>query len=284
MKLRFIAYLLAVAVINPCPSLASNLLQDGYYWTGTSREMIEIQNNRIIVSDPPERSLPTSEPQPINDRIFFYDDRYWCRSDIAPYNARLEGYETVKCTEKGWVSVKAKQPKYCEPSAYQDFFVNFVRGYDDQKNEMRSTYTGSEVKIASYEQPDRVFFSINKKLYQAFRLRLNQGWIYVDRTNRSFIDQEQTLNNQPNRVRLRLDVSFPDKPLITRLKAREFVQLAFREISDRKFRVNYYAATYRNVEGAAWVEADEQSAAGAYVFEHHNGCWYLTQDLRISER
>lgn len=132
MKLRFIAYLLAVAVINPCPSLASNLLQDGYYWTGTSGEMLEIQHDRIIVRD---RSLPISELQPINDGVFFYDDRYWCRSDIAPYNARLEGDETVECTAKGWVSVKAKQPKYCEPSAYRDFFVNFVRGYDDQKNE-----------------------------------------------------------------------------------------------------------------------------------------------------
>ena len=284
MKLRFIASLLAIAVISPRPSLASNLLQDGYYWTGTSGEMIEIQNDRIIVTDPPERSLPTSQPQPIDDGIFFYNDRYWCRSDIAPYNARLEDYETVKCTAKGWLSVKAKQPKYCEPSAYQDFFVNFVRGYDDQKNEMRSTYTWSEVKIASYEQPDRVFFSINKKLYQAFRLGIDQGWIYVDRMNRSFIDQNQTLNKQPNRVRLRLDVPFPDEPFITRFKARKFVRLAFREVSDRRFRVDYHAATYRNLEGAAWVETDEQSAAGAYVFEHHNGCWYLTQDLRILER
>ncbi|BAY53928.1 hypothetical protein NIES2135_07410 [Leptolyngbya boryana NIES-2135] len=284
MRLRSIASLLVVAVISPRPSLASNLLQDGYYWTGTSGEMIEIQNDRIIVSDRPDGSLTPSEPQPINEGIFFYDDRYWCRSDIDPYNAQLEDYETVECTAKGWVSVKAKQPKHCEPSAYQEFFVNFVRGYDDQKNEIRNTYTGSEVKIANYAQPDRVFFSINKKLYQAFRLGLNQGWIYVDRMNRSFIDQEQTLNNQPNRMRLRLDVSFPDKSFVTRLKAREFVRLAFREISDRKFRVDYYAATYRNVEGAAWVEADEQSAAGAYVFEHHNGCWHLTQDLRILGR
>jgi hypothetical protein len=77
----------------------------------------------------------------------------------------------------------------------------------------------------------------------------------------------------------------PD-PFVLRLQARQYAKLAFRDVTPHSFRVDYADVQYLNSPYAKpainWIETSE--VHGAYVFEHRNGCWYLTQDLRVPRR
>jgi hypothetical protein len=182
-------------------------------------------------------------------------------------------------------------PEYCAPENYRDFFAYFVRGYDDQKKEMRDTYTWEQIEIRNYEQTEQLLTTTRQKPYKAFRLGLDNDWIYVDRQNPHFHDQPPIKISRrkpgdapiyyPDEINLR---GLKPDPLVLRLKAQQYAKLKFRDVTDRSFRVDYMDVQYLNSPYAKptinWIETSE--VLGAYVFEHRNGCWYLTQDLRVS--
>ncbi len=181
-------------------------------------------------------------------------------------------------------------PKYCATIHYQDFFAYFVRGHDDQKNEIRNTYTWDQIEIRNYDQTEQLLDVVNHQSYKAFRLGLNNSWIYIDRENPHFQDQpairiSRRKPGDPPRVYLDLQNFKPD-PFVVRLKAQKYAKLTFRDVTDRSFQVDYADAQYEGAPYAKpdvrWIQTSEIS--GAYVFEHRNGCWYLTQDLRVPRR
>ncbi|OUC13227.1 MAG: hypothetical protein B0A82_18215 [Alkalinema sp. CACIAM 70d] len=271
--------------MHPPSALASGKIQEGTYWSGLSTPMIEVYGDRFSVDGKMDetRTQPISELEPIQDGIVFYNDQYWCRSDIPPSQARLEGYETVICTEKGWVSIKtpdpaAKPPAYCAQTAYRDFLVHFVRGYDDRTIETRHHYTWPTVEIRKAQSPHNLLTTLQKDDYRAFRLAIDRNWIYVATNNRAF-DLPERKTTPADRIRL--DLGKPQSTAFkTRLRAQRYAMLEFREVSEKRFRVDYREVTYANSQANQWIEAS--GASGAYVFEHRKGCWHLTQDLRNS--
>ncbi|WP_431632510.1 hypothetical protein [Alkalinema pantanalense] len=273
--------------MHPTSALASGKIQEGTYWSGLSTPMIEVYGDRFSVDGAMDetRSQPISGLEPIDDGIFFYNDQYWCRSDIPPSEARLEGYENVICTEKGWVSIKtpdpaAKPPAYCAQTAYRDFFVHFVRGYDDRTIETRNHYTWPTVEIRHAQPPHTLLATLHKEDYRAFRLASDRNWISVDNRNQAFDLPER---KTPPADRVRLDLStLQGTSFKTRLRAQRYAMLEFHEVSKNRFRVDYREVTYASSQTNQWIEA--AGASGAYVFEHRKGCWHLTQDLRNSPR
>ncbi len=190
-------------------------------------------------------------------------------------------------------ATSAPLPGYCAPSRYRDFFAHFVRGYDDRKNETRNTYTWEQIEIRNYDQTEQLLAVINQKSYKAFRLGLDHNWIYIDRQNPHFHDPPEIRisRRKPGDA----PIYYPDKldfqnfkpdPLVTRLKAQQYAHLTFRDVSDRHFRVDYADAQFQRSRNAnpaiSWIETSE--ILGAYVFEHRNGCWHLTQDWRVPRR
>jgi hypothetical protein len=183
-------------------------------------------------------------------------------------------------------------PDYCAVDRYRDFFGHFVRRQDDQNREVRHTYTWEQIEIRNYEQTEQLLAVASKESYKAFRLALDHDWIYIDRRNTSFYEtppiriSRRKPGDQPVYYPRPENLKFSDgPPLVTRLKAREFAKLDFRNIADRSFQVDYVDAHYARSGDASssttWIETGGES--GAYIFEHRNGCWYLTQDLRMSK-
>jgi hypothetical protein len=183
-------------------------------------------------------------------------------------------------------------PDYCAVGRYRDFFVNFVRGQDNQKREVRHTYTWGQIEIRNYEQTEQLLAVADKESYKAFRLALDRNLIYIDRQNTSFYETPQIRisrrkpGDEPvHYLRPENLKFFGGPPLVTRLKVQEFAKLDFRNITDRSFQVDYVDAHYARSGDAqsstTWIETGVES--GAYIFEHRNSCWYLTQDLRKSK-
>jgi hypothetical protein len=188
---------------------------------------------------------------------------------------------------------ESPMPEYCEPRNYRDFLAYFVRGYDDQKQEMRDAYTWEQIEIRNYEQSEQLLAATRQKAYRAFRLGLDHDAIYIDRQNPHFYDQpEITISHRKpgdppiGYVDLMDLKGLKPDPFVLRLQARQYAKLAFRDVTPHSFRVDYADVQYLNSPyakpGINWIETSE--VHGAYVFEHRNGCWYLTQDLRVPRR
>jgi hypothetical protein len=138
----------------------------------------------------------------------------------------------------------------CAPDQFQSFFDQFVRNPAG-----RYDYIGSEVQIRDYQDPRRLLMTIGDKNYVDFRIgAIGNKYVYVDPS-----------------AKYRGD----DELLKTRLK------LDYQRINAKTFRVNYIRAEFIN---------DSKDRDGnlvrtygnpeAYIFEHLDGCWHLTQSLR----
>ncbi|BBD54466.1 hypothetical protein [Planktothrix agardhii] len=142
-------------------------------------------------------------------------------------------------------------PQYCAPDEYKAFFENFVRGQDYQRNEIRLTYTADIIEVRDYENPSYLIGTLNKK-DDEFSINLRDyRWVQL---------VPSTIDNSPY-TRLNIDLI---------------------RMNNNTFRVNYIKAHYAydpKGEGEEYLDYT-YGKPGAYIFEHRNGCWNLTQKLR----
>jgi hypothetical protein len=142
----------------------------------------------------------------------------------------------------------------CKIEQNNEFFEQFVYGNNGSGID-RSTYTWPHVQVRSFQDPTKPLAVISKKEYNAFKIRLiDFYWSF----------------SEPSTV---------DDSSYTRLK------LDRRKIDSKTFRVDYVRAKYQYKGG----DSEEESLVrtygepGAYIFEHRNGCWNLTKELRSTK-
>jgi hypothetical protein len=138
----------------------------------------------------------------------------------------------------------------CSPNEFKSFFEQFVRnpaaGYD---------YIDAEVQIRDYQDPSRLLMTIGDKNYVDFKIwAVGNKYVNIDPSARYLGDAELLKH------RLKLD---------------------FQRIDSKTFRVNYIRAEFINDrkdgDGTLVRTFGEPEA---YIFEHRDGCWHLTQSLR----
>lgn len=147
--------------------------------------------------------------------------------------------------------ISSSLPSYCAPDEYRSFFENFVRGQDYQGKETRLTYTADTIEVREYENPSNLIEVLSKK------------------------DDEFSIDLRDYRW-VQLVPSAVDNSPYTRL------QIDLIRINNNTFRVNYIKAHYAydpNKEGEEYLDYT-YGEPGAYIFEHRNGCWNLTQKLQ----
>lgn len=137
----------------------------------------------------------------------------------------------------------------CSPDEFKSFFEQFVRnpaaGHD---------YIDAEVQIRDYQDPRRLLMTIGDKNYVDFRISaIGNKYAYID-------PYAKYSGAELLKKRLKLD---------------------FQRIDAKTFRVNYIRAEFLNGK----KDEDESlvrtfGSPEAYIFEHRDGCWHLTQSLR----
>ncbi|MEA5517768.1 MAG: hypothetical protein WAN66_11295 [Limnoraphis robusta] len=147
--------------------------------------------------------------------------------------------------------LQAALPNYCSPDEYKSFFEHFARGQDYQGNETRFTYTADTIEVRDYENPSILIEVISKK------------------------DDEFSIDLRDYRW-VQLVPSSVDNSPYTRL------QIDFIRFNNNTFRVDYIKAEYAYDPQVGEEEylVRTYGEPGAYIFEHRNGCWNLTQKLQ----
>jgi hypothetical protein len=153
--------------------------------------------------------------------------------------------------------VKRKVP--CSTTEFEYFFRVFVRGLDDlmPRSAVRNAHVSPQVQVRSYQNPDRLLATVAKQDYDGFTIGLLYNlWVYLD----------------------------PKMPVYSESYPR--LAIEFKTINREKIRVEYKQAEYAH---SANTGAKQERLVktfgepGAYIFEHYNGCWYLTQELRSAK-
>lgn len=137
----------------------------------------------------------------------------------------------------------------CSPDEFKSFFEQFVRNPSDGVE-----YIDAAFQIRDYQDPSRLLMTIGDKNYVDFRIgAIGNRYVYIDPYAKYRSDDELL------KKRLKLDYQ--------RIDAKTFrvnyIRAEF--INDSKDRDGNLVRTYGNPE--------------AYIFEHRNGCWHLTQSL-----
>ena len=147
----------------------------------------------------------------------------------------------------------------CSPEEFKSFFELFVRDALDRdkyiSSPVQDKYISSPVQIRDYQDPSLLVMVIGDKDYVDFRI----GAIGNKYGNLA------PFTKYPSNAEL----------LKNRLK------LDFQRIDAKTFRVNYISAEFLNdkKEGEGTLVRTYGSPE-AYIFEHRDGCWRLTQSLR----
>jgi hypothetical protein len=145
------------------------------------------------------------------------------------------------------------QPEFCTRENYQQFFWPFVQDNDGSNHKIRSRYSAAEIQVRDYNDPNQVLEVVKQQNYQGFKIAsLDYTLVY-------------------------------DDPTITDPNAKARLKREVKRLDDNTFRVDYVRAEF-----AVDPEAEDNNgklirtygAPGAYIFEHQNGCWTLTQELR----
>jgi hypothetical protein len=153
--------------------------------------------------------------------------------------------------------VKRQVP--CSTTEFDYFFRVFVRGLDDimPRSAVRKAYVSPQVQVRSYQNPDRLLATVAKEKYDGFNIGLLYNlWVYLD----------------------------PKLPIYTESYPR--LALEFKTINREKIRVEYRQAEYVSAPTAGATQerlVKTFGEPGAYIFEHHKGCWNLTQELRSAK-
>lgn len=147
--------------------------------------------------------------------------------------------------------LQAALPQYCSPDQFNSFFENFVRGKDFQGNETRFTYTADTIEVRDYENPSILIEVLSKKDDEFSISLIDYRWVQL---------VPSSVDNSP----------------YTRL------QIDFIRLDNNTFRVDYIKAEYAYDPQVGEEEylVRTYGKPGAYIFEHRNGCWNLTQKLQ----
>ncbi|BBC26427.1 hypothetical protein [Pseudanabaena sp. ABRG5-3] len=140
----------------------------------------------------------------------------------------------------------------CAKEEYTSFFEQFVRGKDDQGNEIRYTFTSHYVQVRDYQDPSKLLEMMSRKNDEFSISIRDYTWVQL----------------VPSQV---------DNSPYTRLK------LDFQRVNDKTFRVDYIKAQYGGADEKERL-VRTYGEPNAYIFEHRNGCWYLTQKLQSTKR
>lgn len=138
-------------------------------------------------------------------------------------------------------------PAYCAPEEYRNFFGHFVRGKDYQGRETRYTYTWPEIQVRDYQNP--------KTLLEV--LRRQDDEFSIDQRDTRWVRLVPSGNGNPY-TPLKVDL---------------------RKINATTFRADHIQAEWGG-DGEEERVIRTYGPPGAYIFEHRQGCWYLTQKLR----
>ena len=137
----------------------------------------------------------------------------------------------------------------CSPDEFKSFFEQFVR------NRASHYYINSEVQIRDYQDPSRLLMTISGNDYVDFRIgAIGNRYVYIDPLAKYRGDDELL------KKRLKLDYQRSDAKTFRV----NYIRADF--ISDSKDRDENLVRTFGNPE--------------AYIFEHRDGCWHLTQSLQ----
>jgi hypothetical protein len=183
-------------------------------------------------------------------------------SAIAPENTRTAATPTVISSEPLPIAdarVQADrapskpQPEFCARENYQQFFWPFVQDNDGSNHKIRSRYSADKIQVRDYNDPNQILEVVKKQDYQGFKIAS------VDYT---LVYDDPTITDPNAKARLKREV---------------------KRLDDNTFQVDYVRAEFET-DG----EAEDNNgklirtygAPGAYIFEHQNGCWNLTQEYR----
>ena len=171
---------------------------------------------------------------------------------VFPANKRITPIPTPsadKLVSEVRISGKPTITK-CSPDDFKSFFEQFVHD-----SAGRDQYISSEVQVRDYQDPSLLVMTIGDKNYVDFRIgAIGNSYVYLDPSAKFRGDDEL-------------------------LKAR--LKLDYQRIDPKTLRVNYVRADFINDHkdgGSNLVKTYESPEA--YIFEHRNGCWYLTQSWR----
>jgi len=146
----------------------------------------------------------------------------------------------------------APLPISCAKEEYKSFFEQFVRGKDDQGHEIRYTLTLPHVQVRDYQDPSKLLEMMSRK-NDEFSISLRDyTWVQL----------------VPSQV---------DNAPYTRLK------IDIQRVDDKTFRVDYIKAQYTGADEKEQL-VQTYGEPNAYIFEHRNGCWNLTQKLQSTKR
>ena len=154
------------------------------------------------------------------------------------------------------IAERPNLPAFCAPDEYKAFFEKFVWGKDEQGNDIRAMYTADRIEVRNYDNPDQVLEVLRRQ------------------------DDEFSINLVDNQW-VQLVPSPVDNSPYTRLN------LNIDRISADTFRVDYIKAQYKYTGDVTGTESEEIvqtfGTSAAYIFQHRNGCWRLTQKLRSTK-
>ncbi len=139
----------------------------------------------------------------------------------------------------------------CALDQHASFFEQFTYG-KGLLGVDRPAYTSAYVQLRNYHDPSKPLRVVSRKDYNGFKIRLiDYRWSF---------SEPSTVDNSPY-TRLKLDV---------------------RKLDTKTFRVDYIRAQYQFKGGESEAEdlVKTYGEPGAYIFEHRNGCWSLTKELR----
>ena len=147
----------------------------------------------------------------------------------------------------------AQQPEFCAREKYQQFFWPFVQDNDGRNHKIRSRYSADKIQVRDYNDPNKVLEVVKKQDYQGFKIASVDYTIVYD---------DPTITDPNAKARLKREV---------------------KKLDENTFRVDYIRAEFQRDS-----EAEDNNGKlirtyglpGAYIFEHQNGCWTLTQEYR----
>jgi hypothetical protein len=158
------------------------------------------------------------------------------------------------------VSIGSLQPVArqvpCSTTEFDYFFRVFVRGLDDimPRSAVRKAHVWQQVQVRSYQNPERLLATVSQQDYDGFKIGLLYNlWVYLD----------------------------PKIPVYSESYPR--LAIEFKTLDRQKIRVEYKQAEYAPLANAGATKerlVKTFGEPGAYIFEHRNGCWQLTQELR----
>jgi hypothetical protein len=211
--------IVSLALLQACTSLPK--ASDAAPATKTNVSAIAPDNNRTEATPP----VISSEPLPIAD-------------------ARVQ-HDLTRST--------SKQPEYCAPENYKQFFWNFVKDNDMQNNRMRDPYTSASIIVRSYNDTAKILETVGKDEYRGFKI--------------SAVDYTMVY----------------DDPSITDPNAKARLKIDFKRRTEDVFQVDYVRAEFEPDS-----EAEDNNGKlirtygppGAYIFVHQDGCWRLKTEHR----